>query len=308
MFDQDPQRVCILQGPVAVKHAKVKDEPIADLLGNITADLSKKLLERLYSGDESRVPQVDYLGAIPSVKSDLPCCVSAQVSGETTTFSIGSGVPDANEWLETLSGTRLSWLRALLTSPFIVQGSSYVDNPLRRLFAPRVGQKVIVQSRNGVPTSVVVYGRARSHGVHKENFKAVSVSFDSAKSVISVTLYEDRRDVSVPLNLLFNYRPEMGYAPIHEIVEGRNKRIKEFYWKLWFGDDSNLPSIDVRETFKGPEVTIEPSHIEKFCSVVGNDGECFKASRTDEVQAPMDFAIVTGWQVCLKKMYNRFLY
>ena len=30
---------------------------------------------------------------------------------------------------------------------------------------------------------------------------------------------------------------------------------------------------------------------------MGNDGENFKTTRTDEVQAPMDFAIVTGWQV-----------
>ena len=28
VFDQDLQCVCILQGPVAVKHSKVKDEPI----------------------------------------------------------------------------------------------------------------------------------------------------------------------------------------------------------------------------------------------------------------------------------------
>ena len=80
-------------------------------------------------------------------------------------------------------------------------------------------------------------------------------------------------------------------------MEGRNGRIKEFYWKLWFGDDSSLPVIDVRDTFKGPLVTIDASHVEKFCSVVGNNGEVFKTARTDNVQAPMDFAIVTGWQV-----------
>ena len=279
-----------------MKHATVKDEPIADLLGNITAELSKKLLERLYNGDESRIPTVDYLGAVPTAKTSVPPCVSAQVSGETATYDV-VGSPDANVWLEVLSGSRLSWLRALLTSPFVVQGSSYVDNPVRRLFTPRKGQKAVVQSQNGSPASVVLYGSARSYGKHKEAFKAVDVSFDAAKSLINVTLYEDRREVSVPLRLFFTYRPEMGYAPIHEVVEGRNKRIKEFYWKLWFGDDSALPSIDVRETFKGPEVTIDASHIETFCSVVGNDGENFKTTRTDEVQAPMDFAIVTGWQV-----------
>ena len=84
-----------------------------------------------------------------------------------------------------------------------------------------------------------------------------------------------------------------------EVTKVRNQRIKGFYWKLWFGDDSALPKIDVRQVFKGPVVTIEPEHAEKFCSVVGNDGEAFKKVHSEAVQAPMDFAIVTGWQVCV---------
>jgi fatty acid synthase subunit alpha len=59
VFNQDPQRVCILQGPVAVKHSKVKDEPIKDLLGNINSYLIRQLLEHRYAGDESRIPTTD---------------------------------------------------------------------------------------------------------------------------------------------------------------------------------------------------------------------------------------------------------
>ena len=94
-----------------------------------------------------------------------------------------------------------------------------------------------------------------------------------------------------------------GFAPIHEIATGRNQRIKEFYWKLWYGDNETLPSIDLREKFVGPEVTIKAEDVEQFCAVVGNQGEAFKAARTDKVQAPMDFAIVTGWQVCYTGRY-----
>ena len=50
--------MCILQGPVAVKHSKVKDEPIKDLLGNITSLLTKKLLDRLCGGDESKASRI----------------------------------------------------------------------------------------------------------------------------------------------------------------------------------------------------------------------------------------------------------
>jgi fatty acid synthase subunit alpha len=64
VFDQDPERgVCILQGPVAAKHSKIKDEPIKDLLGNINSSLVDKLVERIYGGDTSKIPTIELLGS-----------------------------------------------------------------------------------------------------------------------------------------------------------------------------------------------------------------------------------------------------
>jgi hypothetical protein len=34
-----------------------------------------------------------------------------------------------------------------------------------------------------------------------------------------------------------------------------------------------LPTIDIRDKFTGPEVSIEAEAVEKFCAVVGNQGE-----------------------------------
>ncbi len=191
-------------------------------------------------------------------------------------------------------------LRALVCSKTIVQGTSYIDNPIRRLLAPRPSQKVVVSPINSLPRSVTVFGAARSFGVHNKDFLVVKIKFDSDSELISVAAFKERRGASVPLSLQFQYKPSMGFAPIHEIASGRNTRIKEFYWKLWYGDDSSLPTLDIHDTFSGPEVTIEADEIEQFCAVVGNQEESFKAIRNDNVQAPMDFAIVTGWQVCIK--------
>lgn len=285
-----------MQGPVAVKHSTVKDEPIKDLLGNVASGLIKKLLDSKYGGDASKVPTVDYLGAQPELPT-LPPCIVREGGDEEAVFTIDQTLPAPSVWVETLAGPKLNWLRALLTSVTVVQGNAYVDNPLRRLFAPRVNHKVVVRSSGGEPVSVTLYGAARSYGEHKSDFKGAEVKFDKASKAITVTVFEDRRDVSVPLTLNFQYRPNTSYAPIREVVEGRNNRIKEFYWKLWFGDDEVLPEIDVHDTYVGPEVTIKAEDIETFCDVVGNQGEAFKASRSEDVKAPMDFAIVTGWQV-----------
>ncbi|TFY80295.1 hypothetical protein EWM64_g3715 [Hericium alpestre] len=302
VFDQDPQRVCILQGPVAVKHSKVKDEPIKDMLDNITSILADKLLERLYGGDESKVPVIDYLGAKPGDISPVPGVQVAQ-QGNEVALSISSAVPDKAAWLQFLAGAELNWWHALLSSVNVVQGRSYVDNPLCRLFAPRKNQKVVLTLDGGIPAKVTLFGAARSHGAHKGQFKAVEVTYDAASRAIDVTIFEDRRDVSVPLNLKFQYAPSQPYVPIYEVTEGRNDRIKDFYWRLWFGDNEVMPKLDVRETFYGPEVTITAADIETFCGVVGNQQEAFKTTRSDDVQAPMDFAIVTGWQAIMKTIF-----
>lgn len=56
VFDQDPERVCILRGPVAVKHSIIKDEPTKDMLGNVNLSFIVSVLMRSYGGDASTVP------------------------------------------------------------------------------------------------------------------------------------------------------------------------------------------------------------------------------------------------------------
>ena len=173
--------MCILQGPVTVKHPVVKDEPIKDLLGNITFLLAQKLLHRLYGGDESKVPTVDYLGAkAAALPGDIASTLGVQhtMLEQEIVYTIGSNIPDPSLWLETLAGPRLDWLRALLISPIIVQGSAYIDNPIRRLFSPRKDQRAVITLKDSLPVSIALYGAARSHGTHNVDFKAVEAKYD----------------------------------------------------------------------------------------------------------------------------------
>jgi len=104
---------------------------------------------------------------------------------------------------------------------------------------------------------------------------------------IDVTMFKDRRDTSVPLRLQFEYKPTMGYTPIHKVSVEQNARIKEFYWKPTYGDNEVVPDIDIRDTFTGPDITIEAVSVKRFCAVVGDQDESFKTSRNTEVKASM---------------------
>jgi fatty acid synthase subunit alpha len=194
-------------------------------ISNINSTLVNKLVQRVYNGDVSKISTVDYLGPEPEA---LPGIQKVDVRGEVT-YTLGESLPEPSSWLETLAGPDPSWLRALLTSVTIVQGTSYIDNPIRRLLAPRPGQKVIAS-----PTSVIVHGATRSFSFHKDGFRAVDILYTPSSGRIDITIFEERRGVSVPLLLHFEYKPSMGSAPIHEIADGRNERIKQFYCKLWY--------------------------------------------------------------------------
>ncbi|KAF9647922.1 hypothetical protein BDM02DRAFT_3187550 [Thelephora ganbajun] len=109
------------------------------MFGNITKDLVRKLLDRYYDGGASKVPTIDYLApSLPPPLSSSPSRLKV-VSPPT-------------------------WLSALPTNSAIVRRSSYVDNPIRRLLAPRTGQKVDIHLEGATPTSIEVFGATWSYG------------------------------------------------------------------------------------------------------------------------------------------------
>jgi fatty acid synthase subunit alpha len=272
------------------------------MLDNVVSSLTAKVLERYYGGDESKIPVVDYLGVRHAHVPPLPG-VHVLRAGDEIKLTLSASLPAAEHWLQVLAGSELNWWHAFVQSEFVVQGTSYIANPLRRILVPRAGQKINIRLLDGQPNHISIYGAARLFGEHQPDFLAVDIRYDVSPRLINLTLFEERQGTAVPLSLQFRYEPSQPYAPIHEIAEGRNKRIKEFYWRMWFGDDEDFPELDVRDTFTGPEVTISAGEVEAFCAVVGNQQEEFKTVRTDEVRAPMDFAIVTGWQAIMKGIF-----
>ena len=188
------------------------------MFGNITKDLIEKLLDQYYDGDVSKVPMTDYLAPPPAPPAALIKSIKAKGS---LTFNVPTSVPDTGVWLENLAGPHLSWLRALLTSSTIVRGSSYVDNPIRRLLAPRTGQKVVIRLQGATPIGIDVFGAIRYDGPQKEDFKAVEINYTPGNKAIDITIFEERHGVTVPLSMRFNYIPSLGSVPIHEVADSQ---------------------------------------------------------------------------------------
>ena len=310
VVDQDVGRTCILQGPTAAKYSHTIDEPVKDILDGIHNDHIKGLTKDIYGGKDSAIPMVEYFGGQflldDPVDDDMDGLTISQ-DNERISYRISSApsatLPEIEAWLHLLAGKAYSWRYAMFTAEVFIQGQRFQANPLRRIFAPNKGMLVEVL-RPKDPAKTVITAKEPSHSGRM--VKTVEVSMTSEKG-IAVNIFEERtvEGKVATLPLKFTYHPEAGYAPIREVMQGRNDRIKEFYYRIWFGDEKVPFEASATSTFDGGKSSITSQAIADFVHAVGNTGEAFVDRPGKEVFAPMDFAIVVGWKACTKPIFPR---
>ncbi|KAF2965242.1 hypothetical protein GQX73_g8322 [Xylaria multiplex] len=309
VIGQDVGRTCILQGPMAAKFSTKLDEPIKDILDGIHSGHISRLTNDIYGGKVTSIPTIEYFGGKliePEVPSDLEGLVISEDEQKTTyrlSSSPAATLPSVESWLSLLAGPIRGWRHALFTSEVVVQGKKYQTNPMKRIFAPVRGLFVEIQYPDEpAKTSIIVREQPR----HNHYQDVIEVTFDG-KREITVSMVKDITALGQPVSLplRFVYQPEAGYAPIHEVMEGRNDRIKEFYWRAWFGNDPLDLDDNVHSSFDGGKTTITSSEINDFVHAVGNTGEAFVDRPGKDMLAPMDFAIVVGWKAITKPIFPR---
>ncbi|WAQ87293.1 hypothetical protein PtA15_8A197 [Puccinia triticina] len=173
VVDQDPQRVAILQGPVAVRHSTTTDETAGEILSGIEAGIVERLLAETYGGDAGRVPQEDYLCRRPATltaaereavlgEARIRYRVEKQGPADRHVYDIAGPLPAPAHWPACLLADRpAGWLAALLHAIALLQGPALVSNPLPQLLRPRPFQRVVVTTDPaGAPLNVKVFGAA----------------------------------------------------------------------------------------------------------------------------------------------------
>lgn len=206
---QDPERVCILQGPIAVKHSKSIDQSSKDILDGIVEVHVGKILDKVYGNDTNKLPTVNWFGGIPSAKILSPVLgiikkVEETKEGTVTTLALPeSELPSVDVWLSFLSGTELNWLRALLASDYILQGKKIVNNVVRRLFGPRAGTEATIES-NGA-------GMILAASILDQKHRPCVVAKCVANKVTVEVAY-----TRTSLTLEFVYNPSNSIYPIEE--------------------------------------------------------------------------------------------
>ncbi|RLV90824.1 Fatty acid synthase subunit beta [Spathaspora sp. JA1] len=297
VVDEDVQRTCILHGPVAAQFTNKVNEPIGEILDSIHQGHINKLIKDVYSNDESSIPVVEYFGVTSTVGSIENVKISTVA--DKLVYEIGSNVPAHDAWLSLLAGEELDWLKAFISTARIVQGSKHIANQVHDILKPVVHSRVEII---GAGSQKKLIGFENVKG----DLKPVVEIQLTKGNVIQLNLIEHRTADGIPVKLpfLYNYNPNDGFAPILEVMSGRNDRIKEFYWKLWFGNDVPYDlDINVEETIEGGELTITGQDIAEFTHAIGNNCDAFVSRPGKTTLAPMDFAIVIGWRAIIKAIF-----
>ncbi|KAJ2108914.1 fatty acid synthase alpha subunit Lsd1, partial [Coemansia sp. RSA 922] len=290
-------------GPVAVRYATKANEPVKDILDGIYHGQIAALLEQYYGGDKSKVPVVGYLGNAPALRA-IPAHVRVEYSETERVYTLSKAkvqLPETDAWLETLAGTESNWLRALLITPIVVQQHKYTSNVVRRVLRPRAGQVARVALKEGRPQSVEIIDAA--------GHKALDFAVE-ADGTILFNMYSAPRGAVCTLELVFRYQAQMPYAPIHEVMEGRNERIKRFYAQVWFEDSADGESVigvtDPEFEFTHSNELIRKEDIRQFCLVVGNQSDRY-VEHDGVVFAPMDFAGRACWPMTCKSILPKIV-
>eukprot|EP01135_Chromosphaera_perkinsii_P010233 Nk52_evm6s2062 gene=Nk52_evmTU6s2062 len=327
---QDVQRVCILHGPVAAKYCKTANEPAKDILDSIAEGHIKALQDSLYERKGKDVPCIPYIGLLGKNNGtrSIPKHISVASTGSMIQFTLPSAkskIPELNEWVSFLAGSKESWLHALLMSPFIVQDKMRVNNAVTAIIKPRLGQIVRLEFASGKVTSngegfdrasvksLKIFDSTMTARAAKNKkssglpFPAVDITYDGEKDIV-MKLNEPKNDDVCSLKLMYRYLPSKGYAPIHEITAGKNIQIKNFYCNLWFGCDLPTDPLNgeiewlAEDKFSCSKV-VQRVDILKFCAAVGNQSEAYVQFGNEALEAPMDFAIVLGWEAVIKSIF-----
>jgi len=310
VIDQDVGRTCILQGPMAAKYSTKVDEPVKEILDGVHNKHIEFLTRDVYGGDQSKIPVVEYFGGKlieASDEIDVEGLTVSELNNKVIyrlSASPSATLPELNAWMSLLAGRSYSWRHAFFTADVFIQGHRFQTNPMNRIFAPAAGMVVEVNYPEDPKKTTITVKEPSSSG---KFVQTVEIGPIGSNNEIPVNLIEDRSATGGPtsLPLKYTYHPETGYAPIREVMDARNDRIKEFYYKIWFGD-ANVPfDTPVTSRFDGGRSTVTSEAINDFVHAVGNTGEAFVDRPGKEVFAPMDFAIVVGWKAITKPIFPR---
>ncbi|KAL4769282.1 putative sterigmatocystin biosynthesis fatty acid synthase subunit beta [Aspergillus nidulans var. acristatus] len=296
VVDQDAQRVCIIQGPVAVRHSRVCDEPVKDILNGI-AEAHVKLLVKETSNDNG------YTSTNPrdERRSRLPGIETSQEGSLRRYHLVGPTLPSTETIVEHLVD-ECAWTHAALSQKKVVFGQNRARNPIRDAFKPDIGDVIEVKYVEGCLREITLYHSSRQRGDPRAIRAALGlIHLDSNE--VSVTLLTRSKGKRPALEFKMEL---LGGAMGPSILKMHRinyfDSVRRLYTDMWIGRDlPSLTSVGLNSEFTGNRVTITAEDVNAFLALVGQAGSArCRAWGTRGPVVPIDYAVVIAWTALTK--------
>ncbi|KAK5011828.1 hypothetical protein LTR28_010135 [Elasticomyces elasticus] len=131
VIGQDVQRVCIIHGPVAVRHSTVFDEPAGVILDDISRAHIEMLDRKSYSdqgtGKKSVADNLTPMISLPSLSNVF---ITEQETRKSYELGWTGALPDQDLLTRHVAGDNTGWTQACLMDKWICQGPQRLPNPI----------------------------------------------------------------------------------------------------------------------------------------------------------------------------------
>ncbi|GAM37488.1 fatty-acid synthase complex protein [Talaromyces pinophilus] len=297
VIDQDPGRVCILQGPVAVKFSQRVDEPVADILNGIKNSWIAMLTEEFYRGEDVPVQHPVWKSIVtPNSHPNIKLTESGH--GVVVEAIRGRALPTREESLQYLASKTHGWMRAVLLSDFILQGYTKRSNFLRECFQLDEAKIVAIDKVNGR----MFLKKAIDSGKHQRTLVEMS-SPDGLSITAQILHYSPGRNTPTALHTKFQYDPQNALYPLAEDMEDRNMQIKSFYSRLWLGSEPESNSIGgIHSTFGGYRTVLSTEVLNGWVASVGLSHSNDRLISPNTELFPLNATIIPAWEALVQPL------
>lgn len=318
--NQDPQRVFVLQGPIAVRHSTIVDQPAEEILQESLAqiihglrDLNcddtqstdgtgfdrhsvvylgcqvlntprlivKKLLEHIHVFMEKFQSSTLIVSNNMDQDHITVQLVTDNLSENQLIFDI-----DPTEWIFCLAHSLYgsgSWLHASLLPSFVACSRGRKTNPLPKLFSPRGNIQVTIQN-----DSIKLYRDGNEHcsvELQHQDFTIMARIFYTRPPTADIPMSQ-----LIPLELSFEFRPQFGACPLLEHDTRNQESIKLFYQKVWVSSNSGEDGSFVFQSRK--------EEMDAFVAAIGCNN-CIPVQESDM----LDWSIVAVWKPLISALW-----
>ncbi|KAI9744714.1 MAG: hypothetical protein M1818_001639 [Claussenomyces sp. TS43310] len=303
VINQDAERVCIIQGPVAARHSQIVDEPVGIILDEIVKAFLQRLIHTSQTKGCSEVGRHLNSGVSTFPVPNLDGIIIEEGRMQNSYSVVTSGsLPDHDLMAQALTLGNANWAQACLTDKFICQAEQRWQNPIRSAFTLRHGDMVTVRYGEDGGTESITLTRRISRKRDLQDSLKMS-SFDGRHVIVALSTINLSGTCPITIPFSFTFKPEEAGCRLSEVMSGRNQRIKALYANLWIGElPDSLFTARLNSEFHGDEVLMSREMVEKFMNVVGQSDLQQSAREPLEKIVPLDLCIVAAWTALVKPL------